>query len=671
MANELQNVLDKIKLEKDTKLLPENIKKGISLLGVEGNLEGGNPNDALIYSTKAELEADINNDDIPLGKKAIIYGAELLDTIEVGTGISVVKSVEKDFTLDTAVTESISMGIYDYEVQGSIYMTIDGTSCVLRCGDEYSAGGVQYLGYWTSEDGMNYVGQTEYTYEDWMTMEQKTVTITYGETTFPTMRYNEDDKTDDNAFLYDLLKQLVAFGITKYNGIYEYTNGNYMPFLGKYAYKAELVKNESYYDIKNNDNDEWIDVRNLGKKIIQLLTDNEIELASTEVIVVLNDYDDSGVNTCQVYVPSGKYAKYRANIMVFTSLNEYYIGKDDSSLDGLDSCYVYTCDFVNKTILSSTLSVKLVSTTDYSGETETKPIIDKNFYNDKIINVNLDITTPDNHNVSSIGYYNTYGYRLNYGQELFNSMNDGRAFNPSTTQFTMSTYEQEKILGLYTVLGKDGECVSTGKWATEFNNEHWKRIMPNLNFSEEFSQDIGYSETIVPSRFLAESSISLCRLTYKKHDNLIYRFLHDNDGYTRFGYRSSTEEIPYTIMEGLDISDVNSNNIIYSRTLDDGTVVGLTTELNWCKWNDNTKTLLDFTYNRVLWENEKGSGSGVCYAENVQKHDDTYYVGLGKGYNSGPEWSFGVIDITGFKTRSDFFHVVITDFIDCHHAENI
>lgn len=41
MANELQSVLNEIKLEKDSKLLPENIRKGVNILGVQGSVESG------------------------------------------------------------------------------------------------------------------------------------------------------------------------------------------------------------------------------------------------------------------------------------------------------------------------------------------------------------------------------------------------------------------------------------------------------------------------------------------------------------------------------------------------------------------------------------------------------------------------------------------------------
>ena len=40
MSNELQNKLNEIKEEKDTKLLPENIKNGITIFNIDGTLSG-------------------------------------------------------------------------------------------------------------------------------------------------------------------------------------------------------------------------------------------------------------------------------------------------------------------------------------------------------------------------------------------------------------------------------------------------------------------------------------------------------------------------------------------------------------------------------------------------------------------------------------------------------
>ena len=46
MSNELQSVLDDIKLDKQTNLKPENIKKDITVLGVTGTLEDLDTSDA-------------------------------------------------------------------------------------------------------------------------------------------------------------------------------------------------------------------------------------------------------------------------------------------------------------------------------------------------------------------------------------------------------------------------------------------------------------------------------------------------------------------------------------------------------------------------------------------------------------------------------------------------
>lgn len=43
MSTELQNNLEAIKLEKDTKIIPENIKSGVTVLGVTGNVEPDKP----------------------------------------------------------------------------------------------------------------------------------------------------------------------------------------------------------------------------------------------------------------------------------------------------------------------------------------------------------------------------------------------------------------------------------------------------------------------------------------------------------------------------------------------------------------------------------------------------------------------------------------------------
>ena len=73
MENELQQVLDKIKQNKDTNLLPENLKAGVTCLGVEGKIEA--------------LDTTSNNPatetDIIQGKEAWVNGEKVGGTLDL------------------------------------------------------------------------------------------------------------------------------------------------------------------------------------------------------------------------------------------------------------------------------------------------------------------------------------------------------------------------------------------------------------------------------------------------------------------------------------------------------------------------------------------------------------------------------------------------------------
>lgn len=75
--NELQTTLDNILNDKNTNLLPENLKKGITLLGIEGSLETGVMTNA-DYQTCLSLSDDIMGNPAPSEGK--IYGIKRLRT---------------------------------------------------------------------------------------------------------------------------------------------------------------------------------------------------------------------------------------------------------------------------------------------------------------------------------------------------------------------------------------------------------------------------------------------------------------------------------------------------------------------------------------------------------------------------------------------------------------
>ena len=93
MENELQQTLDNILNDKNTNLLPENLKAGITCLGVEGTMEPG-------IDTS---DANAVTDDIVEGKTAYVNGEKITGTLSVSNqdynGYRVEQSGENEITL--------------------------------------------------------------------------------------------------------------------------------------------------------------------------------------------------------------------------------------------------------------------------------------------------------------------------------------------------------------------------------------------------------------------------------------------------------------------------------------------------------------------------------------------------------------------------------------------
>ena len=80
MANELQTKLDAILLDKNTNLLPENIKKNVTVLGITGTLENGG-----IDTSDATATAD----DIIKGKTAYVNGVKVEGNLPEAPGLAI------------------------------------------------------------------------------------------------------------------------------------------------------------------------------------------------------------------------------------------------------------------------------------------------------------------------------------------------------------------------------------------------------------------------------------------------------------------------------------------------------------------------------------------------------------------------------------------------------
>lgn len=152
MSNELQNVLDEIKLEKDSKLLPENIKKGVQIFDITGTLEqGGASTDVPVklFETIEEMNADSTAQE---GDLAVVYRSEIQNMtadMEV-TAITFPETV----TLPAAFTGSAngSLRAVDSSVMFDGYCDLNKTSFRF---DGWSESGMIRVEY-TSTDGITY-----------------------------------------------------------------------------------------------------------------------------------------------------------------------------------------------------------------------------------------------------------------------------------------------------------------------------------------------------------------------------------------------------------------------------------------------------------------------------------------------------------------------------------
>ena len=103
----LQENLDAIKLDKDTNLKPENLKKDITCLGVTGTYEGsggGTVEGIKQFATVEEMNNSTNNKE---GDLAVVYRSE----IQNATADSKFQTATFPDTvvLDTAITDSVEV----------------------------------------------------------------------------------------------------------------------------------------------------------------------------------------------------------------------------------------------------------------------------------------------------------------------------------------------------------------------------------------------------------------------------------------------------------------------------------------------------------------------------------------------------------------------------------
>lgn len=154
----LQENLDAIKLDKDTNLLPENLKKNVTCLGVTGTYEGsggGTVEGIKQFATIEEMQDDTTAKE---GDLAVVYRSEI-QSIKDGDVITSM-TFPKTVVFDTAITSSYNARLFSNSVDCDI--GLNSTQFYL-----YDMNGTIPEITYTSSDGITYTrtDSNEDTYE--------------------------------------------------------------------------------------------------------------------------------------------------------------------------------------------------------------------------------------------------------------------------------------------------------------------------------------------------------------------------------------------------------------------------------------------------------------------------------------------------------------------------
>lgn len=149
MSNELQTKLDAILLDKNTNLLPENLKAGVTCLGIEGTLEGGATTGVKLFETIEEMNNSEGNE---IGDLAVIYRSEIQNaTVDSKFNSAVFPTT---VVLPTAITDYVDI-MYratDNSVMFDCWGQLDASMFYMSCYSETGEVRIQY----ESSDGINY-----------------------------------------------------------------------------------------------------------------------------------------------------------------------------------------------------------------------------------------------------------------------------------------------------------------------------------------------------------------------------------------------------------------------------------------------------------------------------------------------------------------------------------
>lgn len=503
--SELNTTLDEILLDKNTNLLPENLKQGVTCLGVNGSLNV--KQEYLGYNTLEDLNAEIDNPNIEIGQKAVLYGPNKIP-LEIDNMFNVIIKLGKTFTLTeeqkTYISTNGSVSAYsstDYDSGfGTVQLYIYSNYAEFRVTRNGSKG-YTLLARYESTDGLIYTGLDEYTSSG--KGGGTKYTFTYENINSGSVVYNEQNKTDSNSFAYDILKSLLkSVGIVKLQGVYQYTANI------SNSYKIQYLMNMSYSNsITNGNTTDFVYTEkayNFIKEKYNLLDDHA---TSTSEIMTIDTIDENkNVIAGDIYIyPS--------------SISTFLLVQQDNSVSACfrhDNCKKYHFDVSNNTftfvgdILNDGVKAYRGSYDEYTLQIITPINNDKKV----ITSNNMGYAYVYEGTYYQAGKYLSYSYPTQYSSQ----------YQILPTQFTITQNDVDNVIGSYVMLGKDGEVATNNTWTKAFDTNKYKQIMPYLDLTNRLSLSYNLNTCNLPE-LSTNLNTQLGNLKYSKLTDLTNNYL--------------------------------------------------------------------------------------------------------------------------------------------------
>lgn len=463
--SELNNVLNEILVDKDTNLLPENLKAGVTCLGVEGTYEGGSSSDVPVklFETEDQMQSDETAQE---GDKAVIYREQIQSTTQ-DTEFQVCE-FPTTVTLDTAFTDNVY----------GVFRSVD--SEWFDANAELSQTQFRFNWY-----GGGSYGEVTYTSEDGIT-------------------YTRTDTLGNPIDLGTIIKS--EYGWNNLFGKFIFALGHY--FGGLFNYKIDVTETSIYKNANYLD-----DTAKFYKipKVVSDLFKTGNSLVIPTVVSPNRDYFDVVSGTLYTSTMAG-YRLVEQPSRTLLAFNDYGISNDESvAFEKID----FDLSLDNPIVAKTNITLADIKTYPYQFKLTG---LNGNWYSNIILTdqilVNIDLsigtsvlTTDDPKPSGTVGTTGTYYNAANLVHNVYVYAN---------TQ--LSKIKENQLFEDLTVYGQDGIVTGDG---SIYNNLGNKLLFDALGINYEEYAAPGFDVTDKNIRSLILDNTSNILLPFYNYDNQI------------------------------------------------------------------------------------------------------------------------------------------------------